>query len=412
MSEAQREVINAILDETFEYLIATIAEKRGITRAAVSDAIDRAMLTGMDAKELALVDRTLYRDQLKKEIKDQEGKKAKFIEDYGSKKKDVDLSSMAGLLALFSSLSEKKEDVKEDVPRIGLLYASGMIMSGENEESPLLGNVLGDRTTVEALQAIRKDDRIKALVMRIDSPGGSGLASDMIWREVVLTQKVKPVIVSMSDVAASGGYYIAMAADTIVAQPGTITGSIGVITGKFSLGGLYEKIGLDVEIIDRGKNASLFSATSTFSETEREVVMKQMADFYRDFVTKAARGRKMTYEEIDRVAQGRVWTGTQALEIGLVDVLGGMDVAMNIAREKAGIGEDEEFAVIEYPKKKPFFEYLEKMFGGGLVRVMSPEAYLLSSLRKDDMAGLMRAAELFRGQSLFYLMPYSIRLVF
>jgi len=412
MSEAQREVTNAILDEIFDYMVSTISEKRGLSKTAVSEAIDRAMLTGVDAKALNLVDHNFYRDQLKKEIRDREGLKVKYIEDYGKEKDDVDRSSMAGLLAFFSSLSKKKAEVPEDTPKIGLLYACGMIISGENEESPLIGRVLGDRTTVEALQEMRKDQNIKAVVMRIDSPGGSGLASDMIWREVVLMQKIKPVIVSMSDVAASGGYYIAMAADTIVAQPGTITGSIGVVTGKFSMGGLYEKIGLDVEIVDRGKNASLFSSANTFSESERAVVIDQMHDFYKDFVTKVAKGRNMTYEDVDRVAQGRVWTGTQALDIGLVDQLGGLDTALSIAREKAGLDEEEDYAIVEYPRQKPFFEYLEKMFGGGLAQAWQPELQLLSSVGGKDIIHLMQVVELFKGQRVFYLMPYSIKLVF
>jgi len=412
MSEAQREVVNSILDETFEYILTTISENRGISREAVSRAVDSAIFSGTEAKELQLVDYTMYRDQLIKQIKEEAGKKAKLMKDYGKDKKKSDLSSMAGLLAFFSSLGKKKEEPDTDVPRIALLYASGTIVSGENQESPLTGSIMGDRTITEALQDARKDEKVKAVVIRIDSPGGSGLASDMIWREVVLTRKVKPVIVSMSDVAASGGYYIAMAADTIVAQPGTITGSIGVIGGKFSMGGLYEKIGMDVEVVDRGKNASLFASNSMFSESEREVVRKFIRDFYRDFVTKAASGRKMTYEDLEQYAQGRVWTGTQAKEIGLVDELGGMHRALDIAREKAGLKEDDKYALVIYPKQKPFFEYLEKMFSGGFSPALSLDSFMLSPGLGNEALMYLETVKRLQGERIFCLMPYSLRFAY
>ena len=200
----------------------------------------------------------------------------------------------------------------------------------------------GSDTVAGAIREARKDDSIKAIVLRVDSPGGSGTASDVIWREVSLARQSKPVVVSMGDVAASGGYYIAMSSDAIVAQPATITGSIGVFGGKFSLHGLYDKLGITKEILDRGERASMFSEYRPWTDEERDRIRTLMVSFYRDFVGKVAQGRKKTYEDVDAVAQGRVWTGSDALQHGLVDRLGGMDVALAVAKEKASIARDQE----------------------------------------------------------------------
>jgi len=211
--------------------------------------------------------------------------------------------------------------------------------------------------------SIRKaadNDDVKAIILRIDSPGGSSSASDIIWREVVEAKKKKPVIASVSDVAASGGYYISMAADTIVAHPGSIVGSIGVFAGKFAWNKLYDKIGLNKEKIMRGRNADLFSETQKFTPEQREILNKFIMDFYDEFITKAAEGRKTTPEEIHKIGQGRVWTGEQGLEIGLVDVLGDFHTAVRIAKEKSGIPVDEPVKLVLYPKLKTYFERLLK----------------------------------------------------
>jgi protease IV len=197
---------------------------------------------------------------------------------------------------------------------------------------------------------------VKAIVLRVDSPGGSGTASDVIWREVVLARKSKPVIVSMGDLAASGGYYIAMASDVIVAQPTTITGSIGVFGGKLALRGLYDKVGLTKEILTRGQNADLFTDYRPWTDEERAKFRSLMSAFYEEFVTKAAEGRKKTYAEIDAVAQGRVWTGSEALTHGLVDRLGGLEVALGVAKERARIDKDQEINVVVLPERKGLLE--------------------------------------------------------
>jgi protease-4 len=213
------------------------------------------------------------------------------------------------------------------------------------------------------LDKASRNDKIKAVVLRVDSPGGSGLASDMIWREVALVRQRKPVVVSMSSTAASGGYFISMGADGIVAEPGTITGSIGVLTGKFVTRKLWDWTGINYVPMKRGQNADLFSAYVPFSPDQEKLVVSLMQSFYKDFVTKAAQGRNKSYEEIDKVAQGRIWSGEDALKLGLVDQLGGLDEAITMAKSKAKIGKDEKVRLQVYPRALTVFEAL---FKGGL----------------------------------------------
>jgi protease-4 len=243
-----------------------------------------------------------------------------------------------------------------------------------------IGQVITSREISEALRQVRADDSTKAAVIRIDSPGGSALASDLIWREVLLTQREKPVVVSMSDVAGSGGYYIAMAVGTIVAQPATITGSIGVFGGKFNLKGLYNKLGLTKEVVTRGKNANICSDYGSFTPTERERVEKLMKTVYEDFVRKAAEGRGKTKEEIHEIAQGRVWTGKQAKDIGLVDVLGGLDTALSLAKANAGLRDDDEVRIFVLPKPKTFVEFLVEDMGKNLRIPLTPDLSVPVSL--------------------------------
>jgi protease-4 len=239
-------------------------------------------------------------------------------------------------------------------PKIGVIVAAGEIVDGSQPP----GSVGGESTSSLIREAWRDED-VKAIVLRVDSPGGSVLASEKIYREVRAAQKAgKPVVVSMGDLAASGGYYIAMGSDGIVAQPGTITGSIGVFGGKFSLRGLYDKIGVSKEVLKRGQHADLFSEFRPWNDEERTKVRELMTNFYREFVTKAAEGRKKKYEEIDAVAQGRVWTGKEALAHGLVDRLGGMDVAVELAKERAGIRKDQEVRLVVVPERKGLLETL------------------------------------------------------
>jgi protease-4 len=327
-----REQMEALLDSMYGQYMAGLQSGRNKTAEEVQAIVDNGPYDGQQALKAGLVDELVYEDQLRDRLKDATalapGKYAKHSRGFGVDRR----------------------------PKIALIYAVGEITSGESQGSAFGGQSAGSDTVAAALREARKDDEVKAIVLRVDSPGGSGTASDVIWREVVLARKAKPVIVSMGDLAASGGYYIAMASDVIVAQPTTITGSIGVFGGKMTLRGLYDKVGLTKEILSRGQHADLFSDYRPWTDEERAKFRSLMTAFYQEFVTRAAEGRKKTYAEVDAVAQGRVWTGAEALSHGLVDRLGGLEVALGIAKERARIGKDQEVNLVVLPERKGFLE--------------------------------------------------------
>ncbi len=361
MSDAFRESMTALLDDLYAQLLAHIAENRdGITAEEVSDLVNRGPFTAEEAQQEKLVDTLQYYDELLDALKtaspDEDVQVVK--PDYERKRKVPDMNSFAGLMQLLSMLNPpQRARTSTAENQIALIYASGPILPDIDSFFASMP-VITPETLKEAFVKARTDDSVRAVVLRIDSPGGSALASDLIWREVMLTQRKKPVVVSMGDVAASGGYYIAMAAGTIVAHPSTLTGSIGVFGGKLNMKGFYNKIGLTKEIIAHGQNATLYSDYGGFTPTERERVEKMMKTVYKDFVNKAATGRDKSFDDIDEIAQGRVWTGKQAKALGLVDEFGGLDTALSIAKEQAGFAADDKVNLIVLPRQKPFLEEL------------------------------------------------------
>ena len=360
MSDAFRASMTALLDDLYAQLLVHIAESRdGITAEEVSDLINSGPFTAEEAHQEQLVDALQYYDELLETLKtaspDEDVQVVK--PDYERKRKVPDMNSFAGLMQLLSMLNPPQRAKSTAENQIALIYADGPILPDIDQLFPST-SVIMPSTLKEAFEKARTDDTVRAVVLRIDSPGGSALASDLIWREVMLTQREKPVVVSMGDVAASGGYYIAMAAGTIVAHPSTLTGSIGVFGGKLNMKGFYNKIGLTKEIIAHGQNATLYSDYGGFTPTERERVEKMMKTVYKDFVSKAAEGRNKSFDEVDEIAQGRVWTGKQAKALGLVDEFGGLETALSIAKAQAGFADDEEVNLIVLPKQKPFFEQL------------------------------------------------------
>ena len=327
-----REQMDALVDSIYAQFVAGLQSGRSRTRDQVQALIDNGPYDGQQALKAGLVDELIYDDQLRDRLKD------------------------AGALSPGKYARRGRGFGLDRRPKLALVYAVGDILPGESQGGPLGSQVAGSDTVAGALRDARKDSDVKAIVLRVDSPGGSGTASDVIWREVVLARKQKPVIVSMGDLAASGGYYISMASDVIVAQPTTITGSIGVFGGKFSLHGLYDKVGITKEILTRGQHADLFSEYRPWNDEERAKFRSMMVSFYQDFVTRAAQGRKKSFDEIDAVAQGRVWTGAEALDHGLVDRLGGLDVALGLAKERARIARDQEVNLVVLPERKGLFE--------------------------------------------------------
>jgi protease-4 len=244
-------------------------------------------------------------------------------------------------------------------PKIAVVYAVGTIMPGESKPGFMSDEALGGETIAKAIRQAEEDAKVKAIVLRVDSPGGSALASDLIWREVVRAKK--PVVASMGDIAASGGYYISMGAKKIFAEPGTLTGSIGVVGGKLAIKGLLTKIGVTTEVIRRGKNSGTLSITDPFTDEERDAWKRMMTETYGQFTTKAAAGRKMNLEKLESLAQGRVFSGRMAVENGLVDTLGTLEDAIAAAKEMAGLKAADKVEILILPQPKSFFEHL---FGG------------------------------------------------
>jgi protease-4 len=339
---AHREMAVSLNTDLYEQLVRGIADGRHKSETEVKSLIDHGPFLPEDALRAGLIDDLAYEDEL--------GDKAKL----GSAKPNyVEMNDYRQVSAAQGHSG----------PRIAVIYATGLIASGKSTYDTTGSQVTGSETIVEYLRKARADSGIKAIVLRVDSPGGSAIASDVIWREVLLTKNQKPVIASMSDVAASGGYYIVMPAQAIVAEPSTLTGSIGVVITKFVIDGTLKKLGLNMEGVSQGKYADLYSPIRAFTPEERQRMAANMQATYDTFVEKAAQGRNTTPEKIDAVGQGRVWTGRQAKTIGLVDELGGLDRAVSIARQRAKIAADADVELVIYPPKKSFYDLFKSPFG-------------------------------------------------
>jgi len=361
MSPEFRKQLSSVIDDFYQQMVDTIAADRKLDKKKVKALIDRGMLTASGAHKAGLIDTVAYGDQLEDRLKEQLDVKEIFlVKDYGKKKVDTDFSGTFGMMKLMQMMmGVDTETTSSTRPKVALVYAVGPIMTGKSTSSLFGEATVGSETIVKALREAADDETVKAIVLRVDSPGGSALASDLIWREITCIDK--PVIASMGDTAASGGYYISMGCDKIYAEAGTLTGSIGVVGGKVAVGGLFDKVGVNTEVISRGKNANMLSATSKFSEDERKVWKSMMEDIYRQFTTKAAKGRKMDVDKLEGYAGGRVWSGRQAKKIGLVDEIGTLRDALYAAKAAAGMGEDDKAELLVLPKPQSFFD---ELFGG------------------------------------------------
>lgn len=270
------------------------------------------------------------------------------------------------------SLARYREQFKSsDGPRIAVIHATGLIVSGESETTPGGSFIMGGDSVAADIRRAREDAGVKAIVLRIDSGGGSAVASEVIRREVQLARSQKTIVVSMSDVAASGGYWIAMSANKIVAEPNTITASIGVIFGKLNISGLYQLLGLSTDSVSTSENASLFSFQQNFTPSQREAVQKLMNDIYANFTHGVAENRKMKIEEVNKIAKGRVWSGLQAKSLGLIDELGGLERAVAVAKQLSGIPASRTVRLEWYPREKTLFEWILERNRGEEARVSS-----------------------------------------
>jgi protease-4 len=363
-----------------------------------------------------LIDRVAYADDYKQHLqkalkKDQQADEATLVKDYGkAKKADVDLSNPFALLKLLTT--PPKTSTSRN-PKIAVIYAVGAITTGKSEEGLFGASTVGSTTMVEAIRQAEEDETVKAIVLRVDSPGGSSLASDLIWNE--LKRSKKPVIASMSDVAASGGYYISMSAKKIYADPGTLTGSIGVVSGKLAIGGTYNKLGIHTEVISRGANSGILSSERPFSDSERKAMMALMQDVYDQFLDKALEGRhkagkKMTREELVNLAGGRIWTGRQAKDNGLIDELGSLEDAIAAARGMAHLPATRDPELLILPKSKGFLDsLLDEKLG-----LQAPTLRLRQVLREvPQLQRKLRSLEgmlQLRGEPVWLTLPYQIDL--
>jgi protease-4 len=362
---AHREMTRSLNHDWYDQLVKAIAEGRKRPEADVIQAMDGGPYLAEGAKSAGLVDSVAYEDQ----IDDSAPIK-------GTRRVEGDAYSKVPLSSLgFGS-----------GPRIALLYATGTIASGTSSFDSPTGAVLGSETFVQWIRKVRVDPTIRAVVVRIDSPGGSAIASEVIWRELMLTRAIKPLIVSMGNVAASGGYYIAVPAETIVAEPGTITGSIGVVTGKFVVKGTLEKLGVAEDSVSEGQFAEIESPFAPFSPAQRGRLEEQLHATYELFLSRVAQGRKSTPERIDAVGQGRVWTGRQAQQLKLVDELGGLESAIVIAKRRAKLDPAKDVQLVVYPPKRSVYELLANPFGTSLESTLElalgrrPEARLVGAV--------------------------------
>ena len=410
MSPAFREEIATLIGDNYEMMAEAIAKRQGVSPSDAKGLIDGGPYSPKMAKAAGLINRIGYADQIEAEVARSIGvASVKLDSKYGKKSESVDLSGFAGFMKMIQMLSgEGPKKAETSASKIALIYASGAIETGKSKSTLLGEATMGSETVVKHLREAEKDKTVKAIVLRVDSPGGSALASDLIWREVVRIEK--PIVASMSDVAASGGYYISMGADRIFAEPGTLTGSIGVTGGKFVLSGLMEKLGVTTDTITVGKNGTLNSTNQPFSETERVAMKRLMDDTYRQFVAKAAQGRKMPFEQLDKLAGGRVYTGRQAQKLGLVDEVGTLEDALASAKQLANLPDEVTPELLILPKAQGFLEALVSPLEDRDVSAPSIQvAFPLPDAARPILAKLDRFCRIFAKEPVAVMLPYDLK---
>ncbi len=423
MSPEFRKQTEVVIDDYYHQLINCIATERKLDQGKVKDLIDEGLFTAARAKEVGLIDRVCYSDEFRTQLAaEQHVDEVTVIEDYGKKQiNEEDFSGLSGFLKMFELFAGVEPRGRiSSAQRIAIVYAVGAISTGESKQSLMSSESVGSDTIIAALREAEKDNKVAAIVLRVDSPGGSALASDLMWREITRIKAKKPIVASMGDIAASGGYYISMGCTKIFAEPGTLTGSIGVVSGKLALKGLLDKIGITTDSISRGKNSGWMSGVEPFTSSEREVIERTMKDCYKQFTEKAAAGRNMDIKQLESLAGGRLYSGIMAKDKHLVDQLGTLDDAVADAKRLAGLKDDDKIERLILPKPKSF---LEGLLGGGSVSSsappMSSQASLAAAVKSAapelfEAVGLERLAmaesllKLFKEPAVF-ITPYQIR---
>jgi protease-4 len=334
---AHKEEVESLLHSVYEQYLGDTSKARGMSRDEFEAILNRGPLATGDALATKIVDKLGYWDQVQD-----------FFKRRAGGWNPISLNSYRTSLNAPNFALQK----------IAIVYASGLIVSGSSGTTPAGGSIMGGDSVAADIRKARMDSSIKAIVLRVDSGGGSVVGSEVIRREVELAHEVKPVVVSMSDVAASGGYWIASPADKIVADPNTITGSIGVLIGKLNVSGLFNLLGVSTDYVATSDNATLFSAQQNFTPAQRDYVEKSLHETYDEFTKGVAAGRKMSVEAVDKVGKGRVWSGAQAKDLGLVDELGGTDHAIEVAKRLAHIPASDSVRIVRLPEEKTFFQQL------------------------------------------------------
>jgi protease-4 len=402
-TRAHKEMDESLNRDVYEQFVRGVADGRKKNEADVRRLLDDGPFLAEDAVRAGLIDDLAYEDQVEDRLV-AAGRSATAAGSSVGRLKKIDGDEYARIGAASLGLNRG--------PRIGVIYVTGVINSGKSAYDPLNGAVVGSDTLIESIRQARRDSSLRAIVLRIDSPGGSTVASDAIWRELMIARNERadrPIVASMSDLAASGGYYIAMPAQVIVAQPSTLTGSIGIYGGKIVTGGVYEKLGAHIEATSIGKHAEINSPIRPYNTEERRKLEEQLQAFYDQFIEKVATSRHTTPEKIDAIAQGRVWTGRQAKQNGLVDALGGLDAAVALAKQRAKLAADSEVELVVFPPRKSFYEILSDQFGGASDQA-AVSAWLSANLSKGELDALrlMRGPlATFRRGELLALMPLT-----
>lgn len=399
MSPAMKEALGAILDNTYASLVRSVAQGRKLPQTRVKQLIDQAPLSAEKLKAARLIDRIANHES------DTRNLAAGGSINWRFGKKSKEQGALRGLMELFKPKTLTRPPSS---PHLALVYAEGEIIYGPARRGLAVSPHVASHRLIRVLDKLRERDKVKAVVLRINSPGGSALASDLIWHAVGRLAAVKPVVVSMGDVAASGGYYIASPATRIYAQPVTLTGSIGVVGGKFNLVGLMEKIGVTSQTLTRGARADIFNLTRRWKPAERKVIQQYMHRTYKQFIARVAQGRKLPAAQVEKVAQGRIWSGQAALGHKLVDRLGGLLDAVADAKKLGHLAPDAKTAV--YPRPKTWIEKLQEGLGGGDAQVTQAIMAELAGLGfHRELLGVLGALRAWRRERVLTWMPIIVR---
>jgi len=355
MSPEAKEMRKWMLNEFWDIELAAISRDRDIPLERLEELMEQALFVADEARDAGLIDRLMYWNELGEKLKGEDDEELRTVCQCDYEKVEPEKLGLKG----------KK--------KIAVVHAQGMIGGRTNRIDPIFGVMMGHESVSDDLKAAGKDDDVVAVVFRIDSGGGEGLASDLMCHEVEVLSRKKPVVVSMVDVAASGGYYIAYKGSKLVADPMTITGSIGSISGKFNMTGFYDKLGITHDYVTKGPMAMIYSDLRDFTPDEWEIFKKNHWDGFNMWLADVAKQRGMTFEEAEKLALGRVWSGRQAKANGLIDELGGLHRAIELAKELAELPSDEKVTLVHYPK--PAGGLLSSLLGGGLKASVHWAAY-------------------------------------